>query len=383
MSKKAVKALTTAQPIAPLTYTEESGFYNLPNGTATNLITEILISGGDVGTLPTRKRKVAHGGTIQVNQSGKRAAVRYETPKAELILELTDLEKLTGSNKPAKKLLAYALIKANQQIIHSGELGRDYVSFPLRELVDIGNYSSLPAARQGFKAGLDALTSLKVKGTIRPSKKKERTISALEVLFTGGSIKNNQCTIYLNPRIDWGFIVEYFTILPTYYFRLPNRASDLLLYIFYLARQNTREIAERGYFTIGFRAIQARLGLPDEKGLNNPQRDIKDCIDEALEKIEEQHKGAYNNMEFSLLPVYPGGDAGAPIAEYLDKGYLEVHLSGAFASTFIEISKDTAKQIESHQKRQQRITEKALAINAAKHLESESSSTDQGEPPPQ
>lgn len=48
---------------------------------------------------------------------------------------------------------------------------------------------------------------------------------------------------------------------------------------------------------------------------------------------------------------------------------MKVTLTGAFAETYIEISKDTAKQIEAAQKRQARITEKAVAIKTAKAIE--------------
>lgn len=188
------------------------------------------------------------------------------------------------------------------------------------------------------------------------------------MLFTGARIERGQCTIFFNERISWSFIAQYFTILPRYYFRLPNRASDLLYYIFYLARQHTKDIEERGYFTISFRAIQHRLQLPSEVGNNNPDRTIKQPIEEAIEQIEDGHSGLYGNEDFSLLPVY---DEYAPIASFLDNGYLRVELKGSFAETFIAISKDTAKQIEAAQKRQARITEKAVAINTAKKLEAE------------
>lgn len=188
------------------------------------------------------------------------------------------------------------------------------------------------------------------------------------MLFTGARIERGQCTIFFNERISWSFIAQYFTILPRYYFRLSNRASDLLYYIFYLARQHTRNIEERGYFTIGFRAIQHRLQLPNEVGNNNPYKTIKKPIEEAIEELETEHSNLYGNTEFSLLPVY---DEYAPIANFLDNGYLRVELKGSFAETFIAISEDTAKQIEAAQKRQARITEKAIAINTAKKLEAE------------
>lgn len=367
MAKKNQQALTI-QPVAPLKPVEQRDFYNVPDSTASNLILEMLGAGAAIADLPARKRQVNHATTLEVYEDGQRRQVQLKTQKASVTIELADIDKLTGSNKPAKKLFVLALIKANEQAIHEGQLTKNYVSFPLQELIDTGFYSTPQSARKGFNAGMDTLTSLKIKGHIQQTKKKGSSIDALEVLFTGARIERGQCTIFFNERISWSFIAQYFTILPRYYFRLPNRASDLLYYIFYLARQHTKDIEERGYFTISFRAIQHRLQLPSEVGNNNPDRTIKQPIEEAIEQIEDGHSGLYGNEDFSLLPVY---DEYAPIASFLDNGYLRVELKGSFAETFIAISKDTAKQIEAAQKRQARITEKAVAINTAKKLEAE------------
>lgn len=367
MAKKNQQALTI-QPVAPLKPVEQRDFYNVPDSTASNLILETLGAGAAIADLPARKRQVNHATTLEVYEDGQRRQVQLKTQKASVTIELADIDKLTGSNKPAKKLFVLALIKANEQAIHEGQLTKNYVSFPLQELIDTGFYSTPQSARKGFNAGMDTLTSLKIKGHIQQTKKKGSSIDALEVLFTGARIERGQCTIFFNERISWSFIAQYFTILPRYYFRLPNRASDLLYYIFYLARQHTKDIEERGYFTISFRAIQHRLQLPSEVGNNNPDRTIKQPIEEAIEQIEDGHSGLYGNEDFSLLPVY---DEYAPIASFLDNGYLRVELKGSFAETFIAIRKDTAKQIEAAQKRQARITEKAVAINTAKKLEAE------------
>ena len=367
MAKRDNKALSI-QPVAPLKPLEQKDFYNVPDSTASNLILETLGAGAAIADLPDRKRQINHGTTIEVFESGKSRRVTLSGSKSQVTIELADIDKLTGSNKPAKKLFVLSLIKANEQAIHEGQLTRDYISFPLQELIDTGFYSTPQSARKGFNAGMDTLTSLKIKGHIQQTKKNGSSIDALEVLFTGARIERGQCTIFFNERISWSFIAQYFTILPRYYFRLPNRASDLLYYIFYLARQHTKDIEERGYFTISFRAIQHRLQLPSEVGNNNPDRTIKQPIEEAIEQIEDGHSGLYGNEDFSLLPVY---DEYAPIANFLDNGYLRVELKGSFAETFIAISKDTAKQIEAAQKRQARITEKAIAINTAKKLEAE------------
>ena len=358
---------------------EEAGFYNVPDSTASNLVLDVLGAGANVGDLPDRKKQINHSTTYEVMQKGKRRLVtmKTQTGKAEVTIELSDIEKLTGSNKSAKKLFVLSLIKANEQAIHDGLLTKDYISFPLQELIDIGFYTTQRSARAGFDNGADALTSLKIKGRVSKSKKKVTNITeekdsggtyALEVLFTGATREKGQCFIYLNPRINWSFLTQYFTILPTYYFRLPNRASDLLYYIFYLARQHTREIEERGYFTIGFRAIQHRLQLPNEKGAANPQRDIKDVIDRTIEQLEDEHKAAYNNLDFTLYPV---ADEEAPIAEYLDNGYLKIELKGSFATSFIAISKDTEKHIAEAKKRRERIEEKAIATAIAQKKKAE------------
>lgn len=345
---------------------QESNFYNVPDSTASNLILETLGAGENIADLPARKKQINHNTTYEVLEDGKRRQVSVINPKAKVTIELADIDKMTGSNKPAKKLFVLSLIKANEQAIFDGQLTKDYISFPLQELIDIGFYKTPQSARTGFKAGMDALTSLKIKGHIQQTKKRGSSIDALEVLFTGANIKNGQCTVYFNPRISWSFIAQYFTILPRYYFKLPNRASDLLYYIFFLARQHTRDIEERGYLTIGFRAIQHRLQLPSEIDNGNPYRTIKQPIEEAIEELETEHSLLYGNTEFSLLPVY---EEAASIKDYLDNGYLRVSLTGAFAETYIAISKDTAKQIEQAEKRQARITEKAVAIKTAKAIE--------------
>ena len=354
--------------VSPVSPQQESNFYNVPDSTASNLILETLGAGEGIADLPARKRQINHNTTYEVLEDGRKRQVSLVNPKAKVTIELADIDKLTGSNKPAKKLFVLSLIKANEQAIFDGQLTKDYISFPLQELIDIGFYKTPQSARTGFKTGMDALTSLKIKGHIQQTKKRGSTIDALEVLFTGANIKGGQCTVYFNPRISWSFIAQYFTILPRYYFKLPNRASDLLYYIFFLARQHTKDIEERGYFTIGFRAIQHRLQLPSEVGLNNPQRDIKQPIEDAIEALEMKNSKLYHNTEFRLLPVY---DEAASVKDFLDNGYLKVTLTGAFAETYIEISKDTAKQIEAAQKRQARITEKAVAIKTAKALEAE------------
>jgi len=322
---------------------ELTRYFYIGDSPASNLCMDVLGAGKNVSDLPKRKKQINHNTLYEImkNQDGSKRIINLINKNAEISLEISDIERLTGNNKTAKKLFVFTLIKANEQVIYEGDLTRDYISFSLGELVEIGFYKVLNSARTGFKSGMDTLTSMKIKGSLKSTKTKKIEIESLEVLFTGARINRGQCYVFFNTRINWNFLSQYFTILPKYYFKLSNKASDLIYYIFYLARQNTKQIEKNGYFTISFRAIQHKLQLPDEKKTNNPQRDIKDVIENAVEEIEEEHSEYYKNMEFSILPVYNEEDS---IADYLENGYLKVGLTGDFAKKFSEISKRKLKK---------------------------------------
>lgn len=339
-------------------------FYNVPTSPATDTILKVMGTGSDFTTLPARAKGVNHNQKIEVLQNGNKRQVIVSSGVSIVTLELADIDKLIGSNKPAKKMFVFSLIKMNEQAFSEGTLRRNYIQFPLHELIDIGYYSRPQSARKGFHNAIDILTSLKVKGTLQKGKKKTIEQSAIEVLFTGANIKKGTCTIFLNERINWAFVATFYTILPKYYFSLPNRASDLLYYIFYLARQRVSEIEKRGYFTIGLRAVQERLNLPSEIRNKDPQKTIKEPIEEAVTAIEEVSK----DIEFTITPIYNIGD---PIANYLSNGYLKINLKGKYAKDFIALSKKTTKQIQTAQKRRETITQKALAANLAKKMKSE------------
>ncbi len=363
-----LKQLQRSGSIGNILKSDTTSFYNVPESPASNLIMETLGAGSSIADLPQRKKQISKMQYLEVNKSGPKRQVVLSNQHSEIEIEISDIDKLVGSNKPAKKMFVLALIKANEQAIHNGQLTQNSISFSLQELVDIGFYDSVRAARRGFKDGMDTLTCLKIKGKTKQSKKKESTIESLRVLFTGYDIKKGQCTIYLNDMINWEFIAQYFTILPQYYFRLPNKASDLLFYIFYLARQRVKDISEKGYFTIGFKAIQHRLNLPNEKQCLNPGRDIKEVIEEAITKIEDMNNSYYKDIKFTLTPIY---NENANTADFLNNGYLKIEMGDIFAQTFVELNKSKVKAITAAIKRKEKIIDAAKAQNMAKKLEYE------------
>ena len=346
----------------------EDKFYNMPTSGGSDLVMKALRAGGNVAALPEASKRVSNSQQIEVRESGQKRQIISKGNNTETIIEIGDIEKLLGSNKAAKKMFPYLLIKMNEQSFDykSGNLHHDEVGFSLQELVDIGFYKSIRTARRGFLDAMDVITNLKLKAVVKKGKKSFTTAPAdaegegILVMFTGAAVANNYCKVMLNYKVNWQPLFQYFTILPKFAFQLGNRPFDLLYTIFYLARQNSKQIKEKGYFTIGFRTIQQRLELPSEIDNKDPQKTIRQPIEEAVAAIEQQLAAELlcGEPELAIVSVY---DDRANIRDYLENGYLRIELKGSYAEPFIEQSESWRKQIEQNTKRQQAIEDKAKA----------------------
>lgn len=354
-----------AQPATTATAPVEKDFYNLPTSTEAYIISQVIGSGGDyIDELEERHHKTSNSSSLTTKGNKSKRVILYHSKTVDMELRVEDVTKLS---RAGEKLFIFALIKINEQALYDGELTRDYITFPLQELIDTEFSGSAKSARRSFKDGIEALKTISLNGEDRSNPKNPHSIVGFSP-FRYGEIKNGQCYIYLEPEFNWATLAQYFTILPKYYFKLPHRASQLLLLIFMLARENARKIKEQGYFTLSFRKIQDRLQLPSETATKNPLRDIREPIEEALEKIEEEHFKAHNNGDFQFQPHY---EEEWNIADFLNKGYLEIRLKGKYAESFIEQSNKRAKQIDSAKKRREKIVDSAKARNLAKKMEQE------------
>ena len=340
---------------------EEAGscgdLLTLPTSPTLTLMYDLLGS-CNLDVLSYRKKKYNRNIQLKIvasDKNGNKRRVSYSKGTTEVSIEIDDFRKIINRNPQAKKILTRILIRMNEQAIHNGALVRDLVSFPLAELVGEGQYKNLTTARRGFYNVGDILTGLKVSGKIERGKEKTMSQGCHAVLFKLIEVNNSTCLVYLNERLNWGLITPYYTGLPSYYFELPDRASELLEYIFYIARQNTKKISEDGFFTISYRALQYRLNLPNEEQNRNPKRDIKDAIETAIIQINEKHaqyalpsstpaKDPASDPDFLLVPLR---EYDAPIKKYLDEGKLKIVLKGDYASKFIALNRRKAAKLES------------------------------------
>ncbi len=320
-------------------FKEPEDFLHLPTSPATDIMYRALGAGMDIVNL--KNNPANHNRSIEVQERGSSRRVVSTSENATVYLEIADIMQFAGSNKGAKKILTKVLTSINEQAYSAGSMRRDYIQFPTQDLVDTGAYSNLRAARRGFDDAMEKLTSFKIGGELREGK--NSTASTIEVLFTGASRDKGVCTVYLNDRLDWGFVAHYYTLIPSYYYGLPNKASDLLLYISVLARQNVRQIEKEGGFNISLRAVQSFLNLPNENDTTHPYQDIRKPIIDAIQAIKEQA-----NREDFTVTIY--ADVNAPIPEYLNSGYIRVEMEGEYKEYFVARSEEVRKQIAQHRK---------------------------------
>ncbi len=345
-----------------------TGLQYMPTGTAIHTVQEVITAGGREGieALPERKKQINHsskysvakGDPIRPEEEGL-TIVRYDLgdKRSYIRIGLPDntIDKNLGFGIFSKKLFLFFLQKINQQVLSSEGVLRDFITFPAQELIDKGFYSVQRSAREGFESAANILTSIKLQGELWYSKRNAKHIFQLSVLFPTARYEDGECKVFLNRQVDWGFIYQAFSILPDYYYELSNKPSELLYYIFFIARQHTEDIKERGYFTISCRAIQLALHLPSEKKTEHPDRDIKQQILNAIESIDKAQNKYFHDEELLFLSLEYEDEWN--ITQFLNKGYLQVNLSGEFAEPFINFEKEKIKKLKEAQRKKQKAIE--------------------------
>ena len=348
----------------------KNGLANMATGAAIKAFVDVIDAGQDgeqgIKEMPKRKGKISHtkytvtqGDAFNDNEG--KMIIRHELSKGRgyISLKISNSianNELYGYSVATKKILTLILEKINEQAYSEGSLIRDYVTFSNDELIERGIYKTPQSALKGMKIALNVLTDMKIEGMLNFNKNKSLSLLPDSYqygnIFRFGTYKKGQWGIYIEAKADWRFIFQAFSVLPDYYYSLPNRPSELLYLVFTTARQHTDDIKKRGYFCIGLRKIQEALHLPDENKTNHPQRDIKDVINDAIKEIDAAQIKKFGSEDLLFLSLEY--DDSWNIRQFLDEGFLHVELSDFFAKPFIDIENDKIKNLKEAQRKKQR-----------------------------
>jgi len=291
--------------------------YNtLPFTALTNLIKTYMNN-------PTRVESPRHGRiSVETHYLTKDSIITYKGIDSSYTLTIERVKELFAKRvQNGAKIFNFLLQKLNDQNYH------EKTEFMLEELVDAGIYSNTNSAYKGVKTVLDKLMRMHVEGTITvyENGKRKQVFNAKSAIVGSRVVSFKKCVVSLPPIIrDYA---PYITILPRWGYALSSENAYMLLdYIYYLARQNTEKLRERGYFTINLDSVRMHLGLPSPEDVkDNANREYNKLIirpvEDAIVAIEDQQK----NSEITITPIYDHDYN--DIHEYLT-GYLEIRLSG-------------------------------------------------------
>lgn len=320
---------------------KERTLATLPATALTNLLKQFLNN-------PTRLESPRRNRiSVTEHYLTKDTIITYKGKDAEYTLSIERLKELFAKRvQNGAKIFNFLLQKLNEQNY------TENTEFLLSELVEVGIYANPDSAYRGLKNVLDKLMHIHVEGTITTyqGRKKKEIANTKAAIIAARSVTYNKCVAVL-PQIIRNS-APYITILPFWGYALPSENAYMLLdYIYYLARQNSDKIKERGYFTISLDTVRQHLGLPtpeDVKTDHNRRYNqlIIKPIEDAITAIEDGQQGD----ELKITPIYnPDYNS---IHEYLN-GYIEIRLSG---STFAymeqraiqeEKKKATTRRLES------------------------------------
>lgn len=311
-------------------------YFLLPNNKIVSILIKILSNLYALPILIERENASHRDGTQwKLESVGNHTLLRISKPDlSDIRINISLLWNATSSQSvlnSAKKMLLFLLVKMNQQCQHKGTRLRDDISFHLQELVDCGLYASIKSARKGFLATKEVLSSIQIMGHDKvggEKGKKEVVISNPLCPFTDFSISHNLCSVTVNPALDVAFFCHTYAVVPKAVFTLSNRGFTLLWYICFLARQNWKELKEKGCFTVRTHTIQALLSLPEEEGNKDVKRTIKQPVEYAIHEIMEATNGA---VEIEIVKQ------GTSIKEYLTKGSLLVEMKSSFIEYYQQL----------------------------------------------
>ena len=311
-------------------------YFLLPNNKIVSILIKILSNLYALPILIERENASHRDGTQWELKSVENHSILriHKSDLSDIHLNFSYLYNATSSQSvlnSAKKMLLFLLVKMNQQCQHKGSRLRDDITFPLQELVDYGLYASINSSRKGFLATKEVLSSIQIKGNDKvggENGKQKVVISEPICPFTDFSISHNLCSVTLNPAMDVAFFCHTYAVVPKEIFTLSNRGFTLLWYLCFLARQNWKELKEKGCFSVRTHTIQTLLSLPEEEGNKDVKRTIKQPVEDAIQKIMEATNGT---MEIEIVRQ------GTSIKEYLKKGTLLVKMNSSFIEYYQQL----------------------------------------------
>ena len=320
-------------PTSPATFALNKVYGSLQRGTIKTLFIDAIREASE----DERKKDITY-----TYKSGN-DTITTTVKSKELLCELFADKKTSQGRKNGDllKMFSYVLIECNKQSFKSP------VMFNIHDLVDIGMYNDYAQASRSFDKYMDIIYNgfdyriYKKRGNSEKETGVGQGHGFISSYFRDGSV----VTINVDSGFDTSLLTEFYTLLPKWAFSLSPNAFDLIRYIFRRARQECKNIATKGSFNISMEKLSEYMGLPAYSGKDDYNR-IRKPIEEALLRVENAIL-SNNDNDIKLEPYIKGEDiVKAKIKKWLFEGYIQVKLSGEYATYFSRFYNNIGSSIE-------------------------------------
>lgn len=333
----------------------------LMNGNPLQTLTRVLTSGGNPedSSVTREKWEIITEEDDETGITGRRAITFKRKTRGEVhSITITDPELFAPGNTRdrnkrgtiiMRKFLPYTL----QKMIQQGY--PEAVRIELPEVVRLMKYKSEETAYRAVVKFVQQMETVDLSQTKKGRGKNAKTTSSGGILFIHRTRRGSIVNIYVNPHFDIHVLAEQFTVFPDWAYALGTGAFDLVRYIFYIARQNTKAIAETGTFNISIEAVRIAMGLPDVEEVKNRRYKqlIRTPIEEAIVEVEQRvAETPEAKGRFFITPRV--NDATDDIDTWIKTGSLEIELRDEYVTLFTKIAEDQKTLIEGAKKAEQR-----------------------------
>lgn len=319
-----------------------------PYGGGSDALRSAIIADGNIERLAYREKFDKHysidtfskgdTATVTIKRNNNVSSVQYTTD--DVIAAISGGRKL----KINLKLLYYILSLIPEQARGNNNVVQYCITGSYKDLSENGIYENERTARQEYIKNIEPLRHLSVSGVIEIGKGITEIQDAYAPLFKLVTKGKGTFNLVLNDVLNWNFVTPFFAPIPVWAFRLNTKAFTLFTHIIGAIRRQSAEIRDNGYIYISISNIYSNMSLPPYETARNPQRDIKDVIENSIDNIEDI-QNTYGNTTPPEFQFELERDYSAPIEKYLTEGKLKVIVNGEMRNMLSQISEKKSQKI--------------------------------------
>lgn len=243
---------------------------------------------GNLNRLENNNIRIDGEPSITVNVQKKWVTVRGQSSQVTFYFNDTDG---VSRRSRADAVFDYTMCKLAEMYQTNQVNGREIiVSYPIKDLVDIGLYEDVRTARRGFEKAMKALQSIQISGSKRI--RKGPLGETMTHLISSSTIEKGVAKIRMGDYINWRSETRQFVRMPITAFSLDSKPYRLVKALYRLIRLHHYTT----WFKVSLRFVAMKANIPID--YHNPTQTKKIVMD-TINDVKK-HSG----LCIGIKPIY-------------------------------------------------------------------------------